>query len=58
MNIPKDSFMLLSVINMRLRDQYSNFDELCKSEGLDKEAITKQLADAGFTYIPEQNAFR
>lgn len=56
--LPKDTFMLYSLINMKLRDQYPTFDELCASEGLDKAEVEKTLSDAGFTYQPDINQFR
>lgn len=56
--LPKDPFMLYSLINMKLRDQYPTFDELCATEGLDKTEVEKTLSDAGFTYQPDINQFR
>lgn len=59
MTLPNDPFMLLSAVNMKLRDgAYSSFDDFCKSEGLDPEALKAKLADAGFEYMPEINQFR
>lgn len=58
MNLPKDPFMLLSVINTKLRDDYSSLSELCVSLGVDKTDLQRTLADAGFTYMPEINQFR
>ncbi|MDE6588470.1 MAG: DUF4250 domain-containing protein [Paramuribaculum sp.] len=55
---PADPFMLLSMVNMLLRDQYSSLDELCASEDIDRDSIVKSLADAGFEYMPEINQFR
>jgi hypothetical protein len=53
-----DPFILLSAVNMRLRDQYSSLDDLCKSEEIDKEALIKRLADTGFSYNEDQRQFR
>lgn len=58
MNLPKDPFMLLSVINTKLRDDYSSLSELCVSLGVDKTDLQRTLVDAGFTYMPEINQFR
>ena len=49
--------MLLSFLNMKLRDFYSNLDELCNALDLDKEEIVKKMADAGFEYNETQNKF-
>lgn len=56
--LPKDPFMLLSMINMKLRDQYSSIDELCDDMDEDKNAIDKKLEEAGFTYDSETNQYR
>lgn len=57
-NLPSDPFMLLSVVNTKLRDEYTSLDELCESLGADRSALEKKLADAGFEYIPSANQFR
>lgn len=56
--IPNDPFMLVSYINLKLRDEYSSFEALCDGLDVDGNEITKKLADAGFSYIKEQNQFR
>lgn len=56
-NIPSDPMMLLSFLNMKLRDFYSNLDELCNDLDLDKEEIVKKMAEAGFEYNESQNKF-
>lgn len=57
MNLPKDPYMLLSVVNMKLRDEYPSLDEMCASLDIDKEDLITALKDAGFTYSPETNSF-
>lgn len=49
--------MLLSFLNMKLRDFYSSLDELCSDLDLDKDEILKKMADAGFEYSEENNKF-
>lgn len=56
--IPKAPFMLLSFINMHLRDDGMSLDELCKSLDIDRDNLVKTLKDAGFDYLPEVNQFR
>lgn len=56
--IPKDPFMLLSFINMHLRDDGMSLDELCKSLDIDRDNLVKTLKDAGFDYLPEVSQFR
>ena len=58
MELPKDPFMLFSLINMKLRDEYANLDELCEDMQLDKKQIIDTLAKAGFEYDCDTNKFR
>lgn len=57
MELPKDPMMLFSVINMKLRDNYSSLDELCEDLHVDKNSIISQLQAVGFEYSPEHNKF-
>ena len=56
--LPQDPIMLLSVVNMKLRDEYSDLDDLCASLGIDKSELEKKLGSAGFSYVKEQNQFK
>jgi hypothetical protein len=58
MNLPSDSFMLFSAINMKLRDEYSSLSELCNSEDIDERELRERLAAAGFEYLESANQFR
>ena len=49
--------MLLSVVNMKLRDEYSSLDALCEDFNVDRQALCDKLAAAGFEYLPAQNRF-
>ncbi|MCM1285784.1 MAG: DUF4250 domain-containing protein [Acetobacter sp.] len=57
MQLPKDPVMLMSVINMKLRDYYDNLDILCEEENIDKTSLCSELAEAGFKYNEKQNKF-
>ena len=37
MNLPKDPMLLLSVVNTKLRDQYTSLDALCEDMQADRE---------------------
>ena len=56
--LPKDPYMLLSVINMKLRDSYGSLEELVRSEGIDEAAIVEPLGKAGYEYDPSGNYFK
>ena len=59
MALPEDPFMLLSFINMKLRDgDYDSLAELCESLGCEEEEIRKKLKDAGFDYMESIKQFR
>ena len=56
--LPEDPIMLLSVINMKLRDQYESLDALADGLDVDAEEIKKKLEAAGFKYDSAQNRFK
>ena len=55
--VPQDANMLLSIINMKLRDFYGSLDALCEDLDEDKEQIQKTLSGIGYTYDGEKNQF-
>jgi hypothetical protein len=58
MDLPQDPFMLLSVVNMKLRDEYPSLAALVEDLQIDEAALRQKLADAGFEYVAAQNQFR
>lgn len=56
-NIPNDPIMLLSFINTKLRDEYSDFETLCYELELDGFEITKKLSSIDYTYDKALNRF-
>lgn len=57
MDLPNDPFMLMSFINMKLRDVYPSLDSMCEDLNISKDFIVKKLKDAGFEYNPKANKF-
>ena len=55
--LPKDPIMLLSFINMKLRDIYPSLDELCDDMEVDRAFLEATLGQAGYEYSPENNKF-
>lgn len=55
--IPNDPVMLVSFLNLKLRDYYDSFDALCDDLELDKAEIEKKLDSIDYHYQPEQNQF-
>ena len=56
--LPKDPVMLLSFVNMQLRDNYSSLDEFCKSFMVDKNAINDKLGMINYIYDENSNQFK
>ena len=57
MSLPNDPMILLSVINMKLRDSYSGLDELCEDMEVNREMIEKKLEQIDYRYDEETNQF-
>lgn len=55
--MPKDPVMLLSFVNMKLRDFYANLEELCQDLGADKQEVMDKLSSIGYQYDAERNQF-
>ena len=58
MALPHDPIMLLSMVNLKLRDFYPSLDELCRGLDIDRDALVDKLHQAGFDYMKEINQFR
>lgn len=54
---PKDPAMLLSFINLKLRDFYPSLDAFCEDTGEDKKAIEEKLAAIDYHYDEARNQF-
>ena len=57
MVLPKDPYMLLSVVNMKLRDSYKSLDELCEDMDVSAADLASQLEKIGYAYSRELNSF-
>lgn len=57
MALPNDPIMLLSMVNLKLRDFYPTLDALCDDLDEDKTALCAKLAAAGYKYDPARNQF-
>lgn len=57
MQLPKDPNMLLSYVNLKLRDYYSSLDAMCGDLDADQEEMEKKLKEIGYVYDSEKNQF-
>ena len=55
--IPQDPVMLLSFVNLKLRDFYGTLDQLCDDLDVSREEITDKLAGIDYHYDEERNQF-
>lgn len=59
MKLPQDPVMLMSFVNMKLRDHdYNSLQEFCDEAGIDENELIDKLKSAGFDYFPDQKQFR
>lgn len=57
MNLPNDPAMLLSVVNLKLRDYYNSLSELCEDMDVNIEDVTSILASIDYEYDSNLNQF-
>ena len=55
--LPNDNYMLLSFINMELRDFYDSLDSLCDDLDVNKEEVINRLQSIDYIYDEENNKF-
>lgn len=56
--LPKDPAMLLSFINMKLRDQYDSLESLCDDLDVSKQDIIETLKKIDYIYDGTNNQFK
>lgn len=50
--------LLVGLVNTELRNNASSLEDLCKTHGLNQEALVARLAGADYDYQAEQKQFR
>lgn len=56
--IPKDPIMLLSFVNLKLRDECSTLDVFCENYNITQEMLTKNLSSIDYHYVKSENQFK
>ena len=56
-DLPKDPMILLSVVNTKLRDFYTDLDTLCQEMQIEKKELTEKLASIDYEYDAGLNQF-
>lgn len=52
-----DPYILLSIVNMKLRDSFSNLELLCDDYDLEINEIKNRLKSIGYAYHENSNQF-
>ncbi len=55
--LPQDPVMLLSFVNLKLRDYYGSLEAMCEDLDADQEQIESKLAGIDYHYDKEKNQF-
>ena len=55
--IPNDPVMLLSFVNMKLRDKYASLNDMCEDLDIYSTEIVEKLAKIDYHYDVEKNQF-
>lgn len=55
--MPKDPSMLLSFVNLKLRDFYDSLEALCEDLDVDRDELKSKLAAIDYHYDKEKNRF-
>ena len=53
-----DINIMFSMLNMKLRDEFSDLDDLIKSLSVNKEELLKRMEDNGYYYSERKNQFK
>ncbi len=54
---PKDPIMLMSWVNMKLRDFYPSLETMCEDLEIPLDELVEKLSAAGFEYNAQLNKF-
>lgn len=52
-----DPYILLSIINMKLRDEFSSLEDLCSNYGMKTEELENKLNSIEYRYNQQTNQF-
>ncbi|MBP5410732.1 MAG: DUF4250 domain-containing protein [Lachnospiraceae bacterium] len=56
--LPQDPAMLVSYLNLKLRDYYDSLSALCEDEDISEDELLARLAESGYRYDRETNSIR
>ena len=53
-----DAHLLYSLVNMKLRNDYADLDDLARTLDIDRAELETRLREAGYAYSAEAKQFR
>ncbi|MBR1837935.1 MAG: DUF4250 domain-containing protein [Bacteroidaceae bacterium] len=56
-SLPQDPAMLLSMLNMKLRDSDDTLEDICATMNISRTEVEQRLSEAGFTYDEPNRRF-
>lgn len=56
--LPKDPVMLMSFVNMKLRDEYLSLEDFCNTYNIDITTLKATMETSGFEWMPGIRQFR
>lgn len=54
----KDTILLYSLVNMKLRDEFLDLNDLVNYYGIDKDGLLNRFSEAGYEYVESENQFK
>ncbi len=54
----KDTMLLYSLVNMKLRDEFLDLNDLVNYYGIDKDGLLNRFSEAGYEYVESENQFK
>ena len=54
----KDTMLLYSLVNMKLRDEFLDLDDLVNYYGFDKKELLDRFSNDGYEYVEGENQFK
>ena len=54
----KDTMLLYSLVNMKLRDEFLDLDDFVNYYGVDKKELLDRFSNDGYEYVEGENQFK
>lgn len=58
MEVPEDNYILLGIVNTKLRDFHASLDALCEDMAICRQDLEARMESIGYVYVEEENQFK